>query len=106
MPINGRKQSPARTDGGSDWHPIPVGTCVTILRVSRAGVSIEGRAVIREIAPKPHTYLVQFIADPVLRERVVHLEYQRDQRMLEILRDLWRASSTPALPDFFPDENT
>ncbi len=27
------------------------------------------------------------------------------ERMLDILRDLWRASTTPEVADFFPEEN-
>jgi hypothetical protein len=75
--------------------------------MSPAGASIEGRAVVREIARGPHRYLVQFSGDPLPRQRIVHPEYQRDpERMLEIMLDLWRASSTSEVADFFPEQNT
>src|SRR5262249_29002883 len=107
MSTSGRKQTPAGTGATSDSHPIPVGTRATVLRMSPAGASVEGRGVVKEIARGRHRYLVQFSGDPVLRERIIHPDYQADpERLLEILVDLWRASSTPAVADFFPEEHT
>lgn len=105
--MSGRKQITARMGDASDSHPIPVGTRVTVLRMSRAVAAIEGRAVVKGIARGRNFYRVQFSGDPAVRQRIVHPEYQNNpDRMLEILRDLWRASSTPEVPDFFPEENT
>jgi hypothetical protein len=102
-----RKQTLTGTGTTSGSHPIPVGAQVTVLRMSTAGASIEGRAVVKEIARGPHRYLVQFSGDPLVRQRIVHPEYQRDpERMLEIMLDLWSASSTPEVAEFFPEENT
>jgi hypothetical protein len=107
MSTSGRKQMQVGTGATSDSHPIPVGTQVTVLRMSQAGASIEGRAVVKDIARGRNFYRVQFCCDPAVRQRIVHPEYQNNpDRMLEILRDLWRTSSTPAVADFFPpDEN-
>jgi hypothetical protein len=108
MSTNGRKRMPRGSGAASDAHPIPVHERVAILRVPESGAPfIEGRAVVREVARGPHCYLVQFTGDPLLKQRIVHPDYQADpERMLEILRDLWRASSTPEVSDFFPEDNT
>jgi hypothetical protein len=95
-------------DAASDAsHPIPVGETVTVLRMrSAADPFIEGRAVVRDRARGPHSYRVRFIGDPVLRVRVIHPDNgSGPERVLEILRDLWRACNTPAVAEFFPEEN-
>jgi hypothetical protein len=85
-------------------HPIPAGELVTVIRVQPASaISIEGRAVIKGPARTPNSYHVQFLGDPVVRERIVHPDYQSDpERFLQILRDLWRANDAPDIDDFFP----
>lgn len=92
-------------------HPIPIGETVTIIRVGRSTAQplafIEGRAVVKQRAPGPHRYRVQFTGDPTPRERVVHREYQNDpERMLSLLRDLWNAdhAGAPSFSEFFPDD--
>jgi hypothetical protein len=108
MSMSDRKQIiPARTGAASGLYPLRVGTWVTVLRMSPAGPSIEGRAIIEGIARGPNCYRLQFSGDPITRERVVHPDYQhKPERMLQIMLDIWRASTTPAVPDFFPEENT
>jgi hypothetical protein len=107
MSTKGREQVLKRMTSRAS-HQIPIGETVAVLGMRASGAPfIEGRAVVKEIARGPHRYLVQFADDPVPRQRVVHPEYQRDpERMVEIMLDLWGASTTPAVPDFFPEENT
>lgn len=87
-------------------HPIPVGASVTIIRFGRSTPPyIEGRAVIKNAAQGRHCYQVQFLGDPVVRERVVHSLQLAPERLISIMLDLWRADnvSSPAVGEFFPD---
>jgi hypothetical protein len=88
-------------------HPIAVGATVTVLKLSQSvAPAIEGVAVIEGVAPGKHEYLVRFLGDPSARKRVVHHDYQENpEQFLEMLRDLWRASNTPQIEEFFPDTN-
>jgi hypothetical protein len=86
-------------------HPIAAEEVVTVIRVQPASATcIEGRAVIKGPASTPNSYRVQFLGDPVVRERIVHPDYQSDpERFLQILRDLWGANDAPDIDDFFPN---
>jgi hypothetical protein len=88
-------------------HPIPAGEVVTVIRVRPASaISIEGRAIIKGPARTPNSYHVQFLGDPVVRERIVHPDYQSDpERFLQILHSLWLASHAPEVSDFFPEDS-
>ena len=88
-------------------HPIATGATVSIFRIFRRRAPlVEGRAVIKDVAHGRHRYRVQFIGDLLLKERIVHPDYQHDpERMVEIMRDLWRASATEAFDDFFPEHS-
>jgi hypothetical protein len=83
-------------------HPIPIGATVTVLSLPTGmPPRIEGRAVIKGIARGPHKYQVEF-GDPVLRERVIHPDYQSNPEIyLQVLRDLWRGTNTPNVDEFF-----
>jgi hypothetical protein len=108
MSLKSRKRSRARSHAVPDpSHPIPIGTTVTVFGMPPGGAPfIEGRAVVKGRAHERHRYRVQFVGDPILRKRNVHTEYQRDsERMLEIVREIWRASSTTEIDEFFPEEN-
>ena len=103
-----RKLSRGRPHAGPDpSHPIPIGTSVAVFRMSPgAAPFIEGRAVVKGRAHERHHYRVQFVGDPILRTRNVHAEYQRDpERIVEIIREIWRASNTTEIAEFFPEEN-
>jgi hypothetical protein len=94
-------------DSASDEsHPIPLGEIVTVLRLPRtAAPFIEGRAVVVKHIEKAR-YQVRFLAETALRERIVHREYQgaAAERLLEIMLEIWRASNSPAIDEFFPFE--
>lgn len=88
-------------------HPLGIGETVAVVRLSDAWPPfIEGRATIRRTSEAPHCYWVQFPGDPVLRERVVHPDYQQDPvRWLAILNDLREPEiNGQRFPDFFPYE--
>jgi hypothetical protein len=102
-PKSARKRKALPADSS---HPLAIGETIPVLSLAAAMLPrIEGRAVIRGAASGPHWYYVQFIGDPIVRERVVHPGYQRDpQRFLQILLDLWRASGSSSFDEFFPDD--
>lgn len=106
MSAKAKTELQLRKKASAVFRSMRIGEIVTVIGISGAtGPRIEGRAVIKGLALGPHRYPVQFVGDPVLRQRIVHPDYQRDpQRFLEILRDLWRASSSPLHGEFFPDE--
>jgi hypothetical protein len=83
-----------------------IGATVAIFRFGvMAPPCIEGRAVLLKHIAKAR-FQVRFLDEYRVKERVVHPDYQRDpERMLEILRDLWRASRTETVSEFFPEEN-
>lgn len=88
-------------------HPIPPGTKLVILRVRADGPFIEGRARTVGVARGRNRYRVKFDGDCIVRERIVHPDYQpHPDRMLEILTDLWRASNTEQVSEFFPDDGS
>jgi hypothetical protein len=65
---------------------------------------IEGWAVLLKHLGKAR-FQIRFLNETLVKERVIHPEYQRDpERMLEILLDLWRASRTEDVNEFFPEE--
>jgi hypothetical protein len=104
----GRERVPKRVDDVSDAsHPIPTGETVTVLRLPRtAAPFIEGRAVIKGPMRGSHHYWVVFNGEVVARQRFVHAEYQgaAAERLLEIMVEIWRASNSPAIDEFFPFE--
>ncbi len=65
---------------------------------------IEGRAIIKDVAPRNHKYLVAFFGDPVLRSRIVHPLFQTDPyEIVAVLRALWSEAEASDISDFFPD---
>ena len=100
------KQTQARRHGLHDLsHPIPIGETVTVFRISPVGISAEGTAVIRSRASRSHQYYVAFGSDPTARLRSVLPDYRRHTQLLQILREIWRASNTPAIDEFHPEES-
>jgi hypothetical protein len=89
-------------------HPIAVGETISVFGISRLrGPFTEGRAVISAISGGRNRYQLRFPHEPVLRERIVHREFQEDpRRFLEMLRDLWHSSATEAFDEFFPEKST
>jgi hypothetical protein len=82
-----------------------IGATVAIFRFGMmAAPCIEGRAVVLKHIAEAR-FQVRFLNETLVKERVIHPEYQRDaERMLEILLDIWRASNTPSVTEFFPED--
>lgn len=80
-------------------HPLAVGEEVRVLRTSKYGrLFVEGVAhIVEPVLDTPDFYHVQFAGEPDLRQRYVHIEYQNEEigRLLVMMFDIWRASSTP-----------
>ena len=95
MSINGGHQVPKRIGANSDIsHPIPLGETVTVPGPPQTAHShAEGRAVVVGAARGPHRYVVQFIGDPLVRERAIYRGLSRNvSRLCDI---------GPSFDDFF-----
>lgn len=85
-------------------HPIQIGETVAVNRPCAATRSIEGQALARGRTPRRHVYLVQFIGDPVFREREVRLSDQpKSKTTTRGQKPSWPV--LPCIVDFFPDED-
>ena len=80
---------------------------VTVLRRTARCEVIEGRAVVRAIAPGRHRYRVQFIGDPIPKERGVYRgDLSNTDRTIEAMSDSHcdERGYSPIVSDFFPED--
>ena len=96
-----------RPSSGQDRsHPIPIGETVFVMRlIDENRATIEGRAEIKATAQQPNFYRVQFVGDPQVRERFVHICWQSNpDDFIAALCGLWHASrQSIGHQEFFPD---
>jgi hypothetical protein len=88
-------------------HPIPIGAMVTVLRRTATRAVIEGRAVVKANAPARHRYRVQFIGDPILKERGIYRDDPSNtDRTIEAMLDSHcdERALSPIVSDFFPED--
>lgn len=96
------------TLSASVGHPIALGTFGAVLHLDPLdGPSIEGYATAEElVAGIPNAYRVRFANERTRRVRFLHREsVAQPERIVAIMRDLWRAGLVPeTLDEFFPED--
>lgn len=69
---------------------------------------LEGYATVVGLGSRPSVFRVEFVGDPVVRERLLYPQARRDpERVLAVLVDVWLPGEgepdTPRIEDFFPE---